>query len=241
MNPHGLASTCFQGMRVCQFRHPRIRRAGFMIASKHGGGDLGSSIPTEISLGGTNTMSRVALFVDGANMFYAQRDNGWHIDFRLVHQYFFRNRERAAAYYFTASPSAGDQIRVDKYRRFKTALIHLGYSVVDKEVKVITDRSSPEQVKVKGNLDIELVFKMIVESAAYDEVVLMGGDADYVPIINHLRNIGKIVVVVARRQSTSMDLINAATRFIDLESIRSEIEKEPTGLPRSKKVVSQKG
>src|SRR6266852_1540597 len=140
-------------------------------------------------------MARVALFVDGANMFYAQRDNGWHIDFRLVHEYFFQNREKAAAYYFTASPSAGDQARVDKYRRFRSALIHLGYSVVDKEVRVITDASS-EQVKIKGNLDIELVFRMLVEEKAYDEVVLMGGDSDYIEILKHLRNLGKVVVVV---------------------------------------------
>jgi len=174
-------------------------------------------------------MARVALFVDGANMFYAQRDNHWHIDYRLVQQYFFNNREKAAAYYFTASPSAGDQARVDKYRRFKTALIHLGYSVVDKEVKIIADPSS-DQVKIKGNLDIELVFKMVVESAAYDEVVLMGGDADYVPIVNHLRNLGKTVVVVGRRQSTSMELINAATKYIDLNTIRDQIEKVPAGI-----------
>lgn len=168
--------------------------------------------------------ARVALFVDGANMFYAQKDNGWHIDYRLVQQYFFQNREKAAAYYFTASPSAGDRARVDKYRRFKTALIYLGYSVVDKEVKVMTDPTT-DVVRIKGNLDIELVFKMIVEAAAYDEVVLMGGDSDYVPILTHLRNLGKIVVVVGRKQSTSMDLINAVTKFIDLNSIRDRIEK----------------
>jgi len=189
-------------------------------------------------------MDRVALFVDGANMFYAQKDNGWHIDYRLVQQYFFQNREKAAAYYFTASPSAGDQARVDKYRRFKTALIHLGYSVVDKEVKVMQDPSSGV-VKIKGNLDIELVFKMIVESAAYGEVVLMGGDSDYVPIINHLRNIGKTVVVVGRKQSTSMEVINAATRFIDLNSIREKIEKlmaaSASPVPVKKSAASKKG
>ncbi len=58
-------------------------------------------------------MSRVALFVDGANMFYAQRQNEWHIDFRLVHQYFMDNREKAGAYYFTASPPAGDLAKID--------------------------------------------------------------------------------------------------------------------------------
>ncbi len=186
-------------------------------------------------------MARVALFVDGANMFYAQRDNGWHIDFRLVHEYFFQNREKAAAYYFTASPSAGDQARVDKYRRFRSALIHLGYSVVDKEVRVITDASS-EQVKIKGNLDIELVFRMLVEEKAYDEVVLMGGDSDYIEILKHLRNLGKVVVVVGRKQSTAMDLINVVTKFIDLASIRNRIEKSSPGLvsQTKKAVVAQK-
>lgn len=175
------------------------------------------------SLGG-NPMQRVALFVDGANMFYAQKDNGWHIDFKLVHQYFMDNREKAAAYYFTASPPVGDALKVDKYRRFRTALIHLGYTVVDKEVKVLTDPATG-QTKLKGNLDIDLVFKMLTAMDGYDEAVLLGGDADYVPIINHLRNSGKIVKVVGRRRSTATEVVNAATKFIDLEEIRNRIEK----------------
>lgn len=169
-------------------------------------------------------MQRVALFVDGSNMFYAQKDNGWHIDFKLVHQYFMDNREKAAAYYFTATPPVGDTAKVDKYRRFRTALIHLGYTVVDKEVKVFTDQATG-QTKLKGNLDIDLVFKMLTSMDSYDEVVLLGGDADYVPVIDHLRNSGKIVKVVGRRRSTATEVMNKATRFIDLDEIRSRIEK----------------
>jgi len=171
-------------------------------------------------------MVRVGLFVDGANMFYAQRENNWHIDFRLACQYFFQNRERGPAYYFMASPSPGDQLRIDKYRRFKNALTYLGFSVVDKEIKVIKDAAG-EVVKIKGNLDIDLVFKMLVEADAYDEAVLMGVDSDYVNIIHHLRNIGKTVVVVGNNKSTAMELRNAATKFIDLEVIRGQIEKVP--------------
>ena len=169
-------------------------------------------------------MQRVAIFIDGANLFYAQRENGWHIDFRLVHQYFLDNREKAAAYYFTASPSAGDVVKLDKYRRFRTALIHIGFTVVDKEVRVITNPTS-NQVRVKGNLDIDLVFKMLSSVDSYDEAVLMGGDSDFIPIIEHLRNLGKTVTVVGRRQMTSTDVINSATRFYDLSEIRERIEK----------------
>jgi uncharacterized LabA/DUF88 family protein len=170
-------------------------------------------------------MQRVGLFVDGANMFYAQRDNHWHIDWRSVFHIFTDNKEKAAAYYFTATPPAGDLERINKYRRFKTALQSMGYSVVDKEVRLIKGEGSDVPVKVKGNLDIELVFRLLTEASTYDEIVLMGCDSDYIPIITHLRAIGKVVTVVGRKGSTSNDLINVANKFVELDTIRNRIER----------------
>ena len=169
-------------------------------------------------------METIALFVDGASMFYAQRDNGWHIDFKDVYQYFTINREVAGAWYFTATPPRAERDRFERYRRFRSALIHIGYSVVDKEVRTITDRNSGI-TKLKGNLDIELVFRMLSTIDKYECAVLLGGDSDYVPVIDHLVNSGKKVVIVGRRQSTATDLINSASEFIDLEDLRDHIEK----------------
>jgi uncharacterized LabA/DUF88 family protein len=176
-------------------------------------------------------MQRVALFVDGGNMFFAQRYNGWQVDFRLVYQYFMDNREKAGAFYFTATPPAGDRDKVEKYRKFRTALIYIGYTVVDKEVSVITDRVTG-LTKLKGNLDVEMVFRMLSTVDSYDEAVVMGGDRDYVPIFEHLRNLGKTVTVVGRRASTATEVINVANRFIDMETIRDRIEKRGGFKPR---------
>jgi uncharacterized LabA/DUF88 family protein len=184
-------------------------------------GPLEALLPRE-----EETMQRVGLFVDGSNMFYAQRDNRWHIDWRLVFHFFMDNKEKAAAYYFTATPSAGDAERVTKYRRFKTALQSMGYSVVDKEVRLIKSADSDVPVRIKGNLDIELVFRLLTEASTYDEVVLMGCDSDYIPIITHLRAISKVVTVVGRRGSISNDLINVANKYVELETIRDRIEKK---------------
>jgi uncharacterized LabA/DUF88 family protein len=117
-------------------------------------------------------------------------------------------------------------VRIEKYRRFKNALTYLGFSVVDKELKIIKDASG-EIVKIKGNLDIDLVFKMLTQVGSYEEAVLMGVDSDYVPIIEHLRNLGKTVVIVGDGRSTSMEVRNSATKFIDLGGIRKSIEKTP--------------
>ena len=169
-------------------------------------------------------MERVGLFVDGGAMFYAQRDNGWHIDYRNVFHYFCDNREKAGAWYFTATPPAANADALERYRKFKHALTQIGYNVKDKEVRVLYDKNTG-QARLKGNLDIELVFRMLSSVSSYDTAVLLGGDSDYVPLIEHLVNLGKKVIVVGRRQSTAIDLINAASQFIDLNDIRDRIAK----------------
>ena len=169
-------------------------------------------------------MERVALFVDGAAMFYAQRDNGWHMDYRNILHYFADNRDLAGAYYFTATPPVANTDALEKYRKFRHALTMMGYSVKDKEVKVLYDKNTG-QARLKGNLDIELVFRLLSSLNTYDLAVLLGGDSDYVPIIEHLINNGRRVIVVGRRQSTAADVINAASQFIDLNEIRDRVSK----------------
>jgi len=171
-------------------------------------------------------MERVALFVDGAAMFYAQRDNGWHLDYRNVYHYFTDNREKSGAWYFTAKPQAGAGAgeALEKYLKFKHALTQIGYSVKDKDVRILYDKNTG-QMRLKGNLDIELVFRMLSSIGSYDTAVLMGGDSDYIPLIEHLVNNSKKVIIVGRRESTATDLINAANQFIDLNEIRDRICK----------------
>ncbi len=169
-------------------------------------------------------MTTVALFVDGANMFYAQKQQGWHIDWAAVLQHFIAGKQKCGAFYFTATPAASNPQAVQRYRKFRTALIYMGYEVIDKEVHVIQDPTSGI-TKLKGNLDIELVFRMLASATGWDEGILMGMDLDYIPIINHLRNMGKTVICVGRKQMTSLELINASTQFIELDDLRKLIEK----------------
>ena len=95
--------------------------------------------------------------------------------------------------------------------------------MVDKEVHVVTDRATG-QTKMKGNLDVEMAFKILTTADQFDEAILLGVDVDFLPIIRHLQNLGKLVVCVGRRQMTSSEMINVA-RFIDLDELRGLIER----------------
>jgi len=164
---------------------------------------------------------RVAIFVDGSNMFYAQKENKWFIDFKRLYEYFNKgDREVVDAHYFTGSPHFKEVGKVEGYRKFKSSLTIIGYHVVDKELK-----RSEGRERDKGNLDVEITLSMITSMNLWDEAIFLGGDGDFVPLMEYLRSHGKIVTCVGRRQSTALELINAVHRFIDLNDIRGEIEK----------------
>jgi len=90
---------------------------------------------------------------------------------------------------------------------------------------VVRDRETGKKTR-KANLDVEFTIQVLAAMPAYDVAVLLTGDSDFAPLAQHLRNSGKQVICVARRQSTGLALVNVATTFIDLSDIRREIEKD---------------
>ena len=79
-------------------------------------------------------MDRVAVFVDGANFFYMQKnDLKWFVDTKKLLKYCERFGEIVDAYYYVgkdAPPESGQQA-------FLNALTYIGYSLVTKPIKTI--------------------------------------------------------------------------------------------------------
>jgi len=161
---------------------------------------------------------RIAIFIDGRNLFYAQKEMGWQIDYRKLLEYFAQGNELIHAFYFTATPPFNDTRSLVAYRKFKKFLIHSGYTVVDKDTKLIQGRP-------KGNLDIEMTMYMITTVPHYDRVIFLSGDGDFVPVIDYLIKLGKLVTCVSLRRRTALELINICSEFIDIESLRDKVEK----------------
>ncbi len=169
----------------------------------------------------TNSLSRLSIFVDGNNMFYAQQKNGWFFDPKRVLSY-FKNEiagiELVNAFWYTGIKDAQDQ------RGFRDALISLGYTVRTKILKEYYDDISG-RLSQKANLDIEIVIDMFNTVEQYDRVVLFSGDGDFERAIELLRSKNTHITVVSTEGMIARELRNATDRYIDLNDIRSEIEK----------------
>jgi uncharacterized LabA/DUF88 family protein len=165
-------------------------------------------------------MSRLSIFVDGNNMFYAQQKNGWFFDPRRVLQHFTDDPDLMLinAFWYTGLKDPQDQ------RGFRDALISLGYTVRTKVLKEYYDDNSGRYSQ-KANLDIDIVVDMFNTVDQYDRVILFSGDGDFERAIEFLRSKSTHITVVSTEGMIARELRNATDRYIDLNDIREQIEK----------------
>ena len=181
-------------------------------------------------------MQRVSIFVDGANMYYAQKRLGWYIDFRRALQFFGRDAGNviSEAYYYTGA----DSQTKTRDSAFHEYLIYSGYTVRTKAIKQMTDDATGEIVE-KANLDIELVIDMFNTVQLYETCILLSGDSDFERALELVRSKGKRIAVVGHPDMTARELRNVAGRnFFDLRDMERHIARtdrlpEATGGPPS--------
>ncbi|MCX7832129.1 MAG: NYN domain-containing protein [Actinobacteria bacterium] len=115
---------------------------------------------------------------------------------------------------------------------FLRFLSRSGYHVVTKPVRVYKDYLT-EEAMFKANLDIEIVLDMLRIASHVDEIVLVSGDGDFVPVIKELQNYGVRIIVVttlSREAQTngykaSEELIDVSDEFIEIEDLVNLIRR----------------
>lgn len=170
-------------------------------------------------------MERIALFIDGANVYAAAKRLGWNFDHRKILEHFAGLGRLYNAFYYTAVPYPMD----DKQKRFIDALTYMGYTVRTKPLRELTDDAG--ETHRRANLDIELVTDLLSTVNLYDTAVLLTGDGDFERPVEVLRSKGKRVMVASIPEMTSYELRNVADEYVDLKDIRASVERPGYRLP----------
>jgi len=139
---------------------------------------------------------RLALFIDGSNLYAAAKSLGFDIDYKLLRQEFMRRGKLLRAFYYTAL------LENDEYSPIRPLVDWLhynGFTMVTKPAKEYTD--SQGRRKVKGNMDIELTVDAMELAPRVDHIVLFSGDGDFRPLVESLQRQGVRVSVVSTIRS----------------------------------------
>lgn len=170
---------------------------------------------------------KIALFIDGANLYATSRSLGFDIDYRKLLTSFQKRGYLLRAYYYTALVE--DQ-EYSSIRPLIDWLDYNGYRVVTKPAKEFTDAMGRR--KIKGNMDLELAVDALELVDYVDHYVLFSGDGDFRTLVEALQRKGRKVSIVSTIQSQppmiSDELRRQADSFIDLASLQAEIGRDPS-------------
>ncbi len=173
---------------------------------------------------------RIALFIDGANLYATSKALGFDIDYKRLLALFRQKGQLIRALYYTAL--AEDQ-EYSSIRPLIDWLDYNGYTMVTKPTKEFTD--SMGRRKIKGNMDIELTVDAMRLSRSIDHVVLFSGDGDFKSLVGALQQEGRRVSVVSTLQTQppmiADELRRQSDQFIDLADLEQFISRDPTTRP----------
>jgi uncharacterized LabA/DUF88 family protein len=168
-----------------------------------------------------SSSNRVALFVDGANLYATAKVLGFDIDYRRLLTDFQNRGTLVRAFYYTAI------IEDQEYSSIRPLIDWLnynGYTVVTKATKEFIDASGRR--KVKGNMDIELAVDAMGFAEHIDQMILFSGDGDFRSLVEAVQRRGVHVTVVStiatQPPMIADDLRRQADIFIDLRELQPD-------------------
>ncbi|MFV0281735.1 MAG: NYN domain-containing protein [Rhodoblastus sp.] len=169
---------------------------------------------------------RIALFIDGANLYATAKALNFDIDYKRLLREFQSKGRLVRALYYTAL------IEDQEYSAIRPLIDWLdynGYSVVTKPTKEFVD--STGRRKVKGNMDIELAVDAMEMAEHLDHIVLFSGDGDFRSLVEAVQRKGVRVSVVStittQPPMVADELRRQADEFIDIVQIVSKIGRDP--------------
>ncbi|QNT69205.1 LabA-like NYN domain-containing protein [Defluviicoccus vanus] len=167
---------------------------------------------------------KVALFIDGANLYASARALNFDIDYKRLLDLFATKGRLIRAFYYTAL------IEDQEYSPIRPLIDWLdynGYTMVTKPTKEFTDAFGRR--KIKGNMDIELAIDVMEMAEHIDHVVLFSGDGDFRRLVEAVQRRGVRVTIVSTVRSqppmVADELRRQADNFVELLDLQSHISR----------------
>src|SRR6266540_3419692 len=173
---------------------------------------------------------RVALFIDGANLYATAKALAFDIDYKRLLALFRGKGQLVRALYYTA---LAEEQEYSSIRPLIDWLDYNGYTMVTKPTKEFIDAAGRR--KIKGNMDIELAVDAMELAEHVDQIVLFSGDGDFRSLVEAVQRHGVHVTVVSTISSQppmiADELRRQADVFTDLVELQPKLGRDPSERP----------
>ena len=173
---------------------------------------------------------KIAVFIDGANLYATAKALGFDIDYRRLLKEFQGRGALVRVSYYTAVIE--DQ-EFSSIRPLIDWLDYNGFTVVTKPTKEFFDDNGRR--RVKASMDIELAVDAMELAKHVDQIVLFSGDGDFRSLVEAVQRRGVRVTVISTISSQppmiADELRRQADVFTDLVELQPKLGRDPSERP----------
>lgn len=165
-------------------------------------------------------MDRVAVFVDGANLYFTLRSLRFQIDFAKLKKHLARYGKIVRLNYYTAM----HKDKITGHQKLKTLVDHLeynGWTVLTKDAQEF------ENGRTKGNMDVEFAIDALNAHSYAEQIILLTGDGDFSYLVKEIQRHGTVVRCLSSEPMISDRLRRSVDDYIDLRTIQEQIKFLP--------------
>lgn len=154
-------------------------------------------------------------FIDSQNLNLGIRSCGWVLDFRRFRLY-LKNKYNVSKAFLFIGYISGNESLYSKLQRY-------GYILIFKPTLEVRES---KRVRIKGNVDAELVLHAVIEKDNYDKAVIVSGDGDFFCLIEYLESRDKLeaLLVPNKKYSTLLRRFNIYVQ--DISELRKSLKKK---------------
>ncbi|MFK4505475.1 NYN domain-containing protein [Bradyrhizobium daqingense] len=177
------------------------------------------------------SIGKIALFIDGSNLYATSKALGFDIDYRRLLGEFQSRGTLLRAFYYT---TVVEDQEYSSIRPLVDWLDYNGYTVVTKLTKESFDGTTGRR-KLRGNINVELAVTAMELARHVDQIVLFSGDGDFRSMVEALQRRGVRVTVVSTLSTqppmVADDLRRQADVFVDLAELKLQVGRDPAERP----------
>ncbi len=173
-----------------------------------------------------NKEQRIGVFVDVQNLYYSAKNlYNAKVNFANVLRTVAQGRKiiRAIAYVIKTEAM--------KEKTFFEALEKIGFDIRAKELQIFYGGAK------KGDWDVGIAMDIIELAPKLDVVILVSGDGDFVPLLQHARSSGCKIEAAAFGRSSSSKLKEVVSKFYDLDKDKGKYLMRNLKRPIAKKPI----
>lgn len=143
------------------------------------------------------------------------RYKGWNLDFGKFYQYLKETLHVQKAFVFIGFIAENQELY--------DSLTKMGYELVYKPILEITNKETSD-IKIKGNIDAEMVLHAMIHYPEYDKAIVVSGDGDFLCLEEYLEQHGKLgKIIISNKWNYSSLLEKYSDYFVNVNDLRKKL------------------